>query len=57
MCQAMRTDWAFPGRPRAACQAREIEAIRVSNGGKKGLRLKLNCSQPDLCNQASETRV
>jgi biotin operon repressor len=24
----------------------EIEAIHVKNGRKKGLRLKLNCSQP-----------
>jgi hypothetical protein len=57
MCQAMRTDWGFPADRVAACQAREIEVIPVRNGGKKSLRLKLNCSQPDLCNQASETRV
>jgi predicted DNA-binding transcriptional regulator AlpA len=31
----------------------EIEAIHVRRGRKKGLRLKLNCSQPDLFNQAS----
>jgi len=31
----------------------EIEAIHVRCGRKKGLRLKLNCSQPDLFNQAS----
>jgi predicted DNA-binding transcriptional regulator AlpA len=31
----------------------EIEAIHVRGGRKKGLRLKLNCSQPDLFNQAS----
>jgi hypothetical protein len=36
----------FPADRVAACQEREIEAIRVRNGGKKGLRLKLNCSQP-----------
>jgi hypothetical protein len=31
----------------------DIEAIHVRRGRKKGLRLKLNCSQPDLFNQAS----
>jgi DNA invertase Pin-like site-specific DNA recombinase/predicted DNA-binding transcriptional regulator AlpA len=31
----------------------EIEAIHVRRGRKKGLRLKLNCSQPDLFNQVS----
>ena len=31
----------------------EIEAIHVRNGRKKGLRLRLNCSQPDLFNQTS----
>ena len=31
----------------------DIEAIHVRRGRKKGLRLKLKCSQPDLFNQAS----
>jgi DNA invertase Pin-like site-specific DNA recombinase/predicted DNA-binding transcriptional regulator AlpA len=31
----------------------EIEAIHVRRGRKKGLRLRLNCSQSDLFNQAS----
>ena len=31
----------------------DIEAIHVRRGRKKGLRLKLNCSQTDLFNQAS----
>jgi predicted DNA-binding transcriptional regulator AlpA len=31
----------------------EIEAIHVRNGRKKGLRLRLNCSQPNLFNQTS----
>jgi DNA invertase Pin-like site-specific DNA recombinase len=31
----------------------EIEAIHVRRGRNKGLRLRLNCSQPDLFNQAS----
>jgi DNA invertase Pin-like site-specific DNA recombinase/predicted DNA-binding transcriptional regulator AlpA len=31
----------------------EIEAIHVRRGRKKGLRLRLNCSQTDLFNQAS----
>ena len=31
----------------------EIEAIHVRCGRKKGLRLKLFCSQPDLFGQAS----
>jgi excisionase family DNA binding protein len=35
----------------------EIEAIHVRRGRQKGLRLKLNSSQPDLFNQASSTRV
>jgi hypothetical protein len=35
----------------------EIEAIHVRCGRKKGLRLKLICSQPDLFGQASWTRV
>jgi hypothetical protein len=30
----------------------DIEAIHVRRGRKKGLRLKLNCSQTDLFNQA-----
>jgi DNA invertase Pin-like site-specific DNA recombinase/sugar-specific transcriptional regulator TrmB len=31
----------------------EIEAVHVRNGRRKGLRLRLNCSQPDLFNQTS----
>ena len=31
----------------------EIEAIHVRRGRKKGLRLKLICSQPDFFSQAS----
>jgi len=31
----------------------DIEAIHVRNGRKKGLRLRLNCSQPNLFNQTS----
>ena len=31
----------------------DIEAIHVRRGRKKGLRLKLNCPQPNLFNQAS----
>ena len=31
----------------------EIEAIHVRRGRKKGLRLKLICSQPDLFSEAS----
>ena len=31
----------------------EIEAVHVRRGRQKGLRLKLNGSQPDLFNQAS----
>jgi DNA invertase Pin-like site-specific DNA recombinase len=35
----------------------EIQAIHVTRGRQKGLRLKLNSSQPDLFNQPSLTRV
>jgi predicted DNA-binding transcriptional regulator AlpA len=31
----------------------EIEAVHVRNGRKKGLRLRLNCSQPNRFNQTS----
>jgi biotin operon repressor len=31
----------------------EIEAIHVKQGRKKGLRLRLKCSQHDLFNQTS----
>ena len=34
-------------------QRGDIEAIHVRNGRKKGLRLRLNCSQPNLFNQIS----
>jgi len=53
MYQAMRR----PGVSRQTVWQRvkrgDIEAIHARRGRKKGLRLKLNCSQTDLFNQAS----
>ena len=41
----------------AACQARRDRSHHVRRERKKGLWLKLNCHNPTLFNQASETRV
>jgi predicted DNA-binding transcriptional regulator AlpA/sugar-specific transcriptional regulator TrmB len=53
MYQAMRRLGASRQTVWQRVKRGEIEAIHVRRGRKKGLRLKLNCPQPDLFNQTS----